>query len=116
MEMKVGPTKGDLEVVVELGKSAVATDQEPPPDHGADPTDPDVELIDLGNGITDHGLGQGNQAGSRSSAPGLFQSPSLHVFRYSAIVKKPKNSNYLKLKNASFISTIRYSENWVIGS
>jgi hypothetical protein len=46
VEMKVGPTKGDLEDVVELGKGAVATDQEPPPDpdHGADPADPDVEL------------------------------------------------------------------------
>jgi hypothetical protein len=32
-----------------------------------------VELVDRGNGLTGHDLGQGNPIGSRSSVPGLFR-------------------------------------------
>jgi hypothetical protein len=74
MEMEVAPAERALEYVMEVGKRAVAAHQEPPPDHRADPADPDVELVDGWNGLTGHDLGQGNQTGSRSSAPGLFHS------------------------------------------
>jgi hypothetical protein len=42
VEMEVIRAEGDLKDVVELGQRAVATDQEPPPDHRADAADPDV--------------------------------------------------------------------------
>ena len=77
MEMGVAPAERDLEYVMEVGKRALAAHQEPPPDHRADPADPDVELVDGWNGLTGRDLGQGNQNGSRSSAPGSFHSPSL---------------------------------------
>jgi hypothetical protein len=76
VEVGVGPAEGDLEGVMEGCQRAVATDQEPPPDHGADLADPDMEQIDLGDGLIGHDLGQRTRSRPRSSAPGLSWSPS----------------------------------------
>jgi hypothetical protein len=43
VEVGVGPAEGNLEGVMEVGERTVAADQEPPPDHGADVADPDME-------------------------------------------------------------------------
>ena len=74
MEVEVGPAEGDLDGVMEGGQRAVAADQEPPPDHGADLPDPDMEQVDLGNGLIGHGPGQRTRNRRRRSAPGLSRS------------------------------------------
>jgi hypothetical protein len=51
------------------GEGALTPDQEPPPDHGAELADPDVELIDRRNGGTGHDLGQSNQSGPPQFSP-----------------------------------------------
>ena len=47
--------------VMELGEGAVTTDQDPPPDHGADLADPDVELVDGRNRLAGHDPSQRTQ-------------------------------------------------------
>jgi hypothetical protein len=39
------PAEGDRDDVMELGEGALTADQDPPPDHRADPADPDMELV-----------------------------------------------------------------------
>ena len=76
VEVGVGPAEGDLDGRMEIGQGAVAADQEPPPDHGANLADPDMELVDLGRGFIGHGLGQRTRSQDRRSAPGLSRSPT----------------------------------------
>jgi hypothetical protein len=68
MEVGVGPAEGDLERVMELGQGAVGAHQEPPPDHGADLPDPDVELVDLGRRL----IGRGKQRRASIICRSLF--------------------------------------------
>ncbi len=76
VEVEVGPAEGDLDRVMEIGECGVGAHQEPPPDHGADVPDPDVDLVDLGRRFIGHGPSQRTRGRPRSSAPGLSHSPS----------------------------------------
>jgi hypothetical protein len=79
MEVGVGPAEGDPDGAVEGSERAVAADQEPPPDHGADPADPEMEQIDLGDGLIGHGPRQRTRSRDRWSAPGLSYSLNLKI-------------------------------------
>src|SRR5512135_1695156 len=75
MQMGVAPAEGDLDDVMELSEGTLAADQDPPPDHGADLADPDVELVDGRNRRTGHDPSQRTQGRPQESAPGLARSP-----------------------------------------
>jgi hypothetical protein len=49
MPVRISLAHSNLQGEMEISDRAVAADQEPPPDHGRDPAQPDVELIDLYN-------------------------------------------------------------------
>ena len=89
MEVVVAPVEEDLDDVLELGQGAVAADQEAPPDHGADLADPEVEQIDLGDGLIGHGLGQRTRSQLRSSAPGLSWSLTTKPTRGEQLARVP---------------------------
>ena len=46
--MRVAPAQGNLEDVMKIGDRAVAADQKPAPDHGADLTQDYFELVHKG--------------------------------------------------------------------
>ncbi len=69
MEVGVSPAEGDLDDGMEINQGAVAAHQKPPPDHGADLADPDMELVDLGRGFLGHGLGSVPEAGTEGQPP-----------------------------------------------
>lgn len=54
MEVRVGPVKGNLERVMEVGKGAISTDQQTPPDEGAHLANPDMDLVDLDTALSVH--------------------------------------------------------------
>jgi hypothetical protein len=74
MELRIIPAEGDLEGIVEIGEGALTAEQKAPPDHRADPADPDVEVVDRRSDVTCLDPGQDNQAEARCSASGFFHS------------------------------------------
>jgi hypothetical protein len=58
VEVEVGSDEGDLDSVMEVGQCTLVADQKPPPDHGVDLADPDMEQAHLGAGRIGHGPGQ----------------------------------------------------------
>src|SRR5512135_2252611 len=75
MQVRVAPAEDDLDDVMELGEGAATTDQDPPPDHGADLPDPEMDLVDGRISPIGHDLDQGNRRRARWSAPDLARSP-----------------------------------------
>lgn len=59
---EIPPAEGDLKPIMEIGEGAVAAPQYPPPDHGADLLNPNMDLIDLGHRFNSHDLGQRTQS------------------------------------------------------
>jgi hypothetical protein len=55
MEVKVGPSKADLQDKVQVGQGAVGPDEKAPPEHRVDAPDPGVDQVSFGLGIVFHG-------------------------------------------------------------
>lgn len=54
VEVRVGPVKGNLQRVMEVGDRAIGTDQQTPPDEWAHLSNPDMDLVDLETALSFH--------------------------------------------------------------
>ena len=67
VEVKVGPSKADLQGKVQVGQGAVGPDEKAPPEHRVNVPDPGVEEVSFGLGRLFHGgisLPAGQRLGS----------------------------------------------------
>jgi hypothetical protein len=69
MEMKVAPSKADLQGEVQVGQGAVGADEKAPPERRVNVPDPGVEEVSFGLGIVFHG-GLSLPAGQRLAGSG----------------------------------------------
>ena len=54
VEVKVGPSKADLQNKVQVGQGAVRPEEKAPPEHRVDVPDPGVDQVSFGLGILFH--------------------------------------------------------------